>query len=71
MEFLIIGEKINSSRKAVKEAIEKGDEKFIQNLAREQAEAGAHYIDANAGLLMEKEPEKLAWLVETVPTYTT
>ncbi len=66
MEFLIIGEKINSSRKAVKEAIEKGDGDFIQKLAREQAQAGAHYIDANAGLLMEKEPETLTWLVETI-----
>lgn len=66
MEFVMVGEKINSSRKAVKEAIEKADGSFIQKLALEQAEAGAHYIDANAGLLMEKEPEKLAWLVETI-----
>lgn len=66
VEFLIVGEKINSSRKSVKEAIEKGDTAFIQKLAQEQAAAGAQYIDANAGLLMEKEPEALAWLVKTI-----
>ena len=66
MQFLIVGEKINSSRKGIKEAIEQADEKFIQTIARQQAEAGAQYLDANAGLLMEREPEKLSWLVETI-----
>lgn len=66
MKLLCIGEKINSSRKEIKEAIERSDKSLIQKIAREQAEAGAHYLDVNAGLFMEREPEKLRWVVETV-----
>jgi cobalamin-dependent methionine synthase I len=35
-------------------------------VAREQAEAGAHYIDVNAGTFLDKEVGYLCWLVETV-----
>lgn len=42
------------------------DTAFIQQEARKQAEAGAHYIDVNAGTLLEGEPEALEWLVTTV-----
>lgn len=66
MKLLIVGEKINASRREVKEAIERSDEGLIQKIAREQAEAGAHYLDANAGLFMEREPDKLSWVVETI-----
>jgi len=66
MKLLCIGEKINSSRKEIKRAIERSDKSLIQKIAREQAEAGAHYLDVNAGLFMEREPEKLRWIVETV-----
>ncbi|HOJ83875.1 MAG TPA: methyltetrahydrofolate cobalamin methyltransferase, partial [Bacillota bacterium] len=41
--MLIVGEKINTSRKAVKEAVTAKDEAFIRRLARRQHEAGAHY----------------------------
>jgi len=34
--------------------------------AREQAEAGAGFIDVNAGTFLDKEVESLCWLVETV-----
>ncbi|MBU0987361.1 MAG: methyltetrahydrofolate cobalamin methyltransferase [Proteobacteria bacterium] len=64
--MLIVGEKINTSRKKVAEAVEKADSEFIIRLAREQVDAGAHLIDVNAGTFLEKEPDFLAWLVETV-----
>jgi len=64
--LLIVGEKINTSRKKVAEAVEKADSAFIINLAREQVDAGAHFIDVNAGTFLEKELDCLAWLVETV-----
>jgi len=64
--MIIVGEKINSSRKSVKEAIEKRDMAFIINMAQDQAEAGAHYIDVNAGTFVNEEIECLCWLVETV-----
>ena len=64
--MVIVGEKINTSRKSIAEAVEKRDAEFIGTVAREQAEAGAHYIDVNAGTFLEREIECLCWLVETV-----
>ncbi|NLC68443.1 MAG: methyltetrahydrofolate cobalamin methyltransferase [Clostridiaceae bacterium] len=64
--MIIIGEKINSTLKAVRPAIENYDAAFIQDLARRQYEAGANYIDVNAGMFHEDEPERLEWLVKTV-----
>jgi 5-methyltetrahydrofolate--homocysteine methyltransferase len=64
--MLIIGEKINTSRKEIAEAVEKRDASTIQNLAQEQADAGAQYIDVNAGTFRNQEAACLCWLVETV-----
>ena len=62
----IIGEKINTSRKSIREAVEKRDVDFIVKVAKEQVEAGADYIDVNAGTFVNDETELLCWLVETV-----
>jgi len=64
--MVIVGEKINTSRKSVEEAVKKQDAAFITKVAREQAEAGANYIDVNAGTFLEQEVDCLCWLVETV-----
>lgn len=61
-----IGERINSTRKRIARAIEERDELLIQQEARIQHEAGVDYIDVNAGIFLEKEPECLSWLVRTV-----
>lgn len=68
--MIIIGELINASRKAVKTAIEEGDAATIQHLAVSQVEAGADYIDVNAGIFVDDEPKYLKWLVETVQEVT-
>ena len=64
--MFIVGELINASRNSVKEAIEMKDVSVIQGLALDQLEAGADYVDVNAGIFVGKEPEYLKWLVETV-----
>jgi len=68
--MIIIGELINASRKAIKAAIESGDADSIQKVAKDQASAGADYIDVNAGIFVGKEPEYLKWLVENVQQVT-
>ena len=68
--MFIIGELINASRKTIRVAIEAKDAAAIQKVARDQAEAGADYIDVNAGVFVGKEPECLKWLVETVQAVT-
>ena len=64
--MIIIGEKINTSRKAIRPAVESKDAAAIQDLAKKQVEAGAHYIDVNCGTFPYEEPELLEWLVNTV-----
>ena len=68
--MIIIGELINASRKAIGVAIEAGDADTIQKEAKDQTEAGADFIDVNAGIFVGKEPEYLKWLVQTVQDVT-
>jgi 5-methyltetrahydrofolate--homocysteine methyltransferase len=64
--MLVIAEKINGTRKLVNKAVMERDVAFIQNLARSQADAGADYLDINAGTLPDREPDDVVWLVNIV-----
>jgi 5-methyltetrahydrofolate--homocysteine methyltransferase len=64
--MIIIGEKINSTRKSVREAIAKKDAAFLQKLAVEQVQAGADYLDVNTGAFPDEEAELMEWLVKIV-----
>src|SRR5512143_2736477 len=62
----IIGEKINGTRKRVAQAIAERDGEFIKDLARKQTEAGAAWLDVNAGTHPNQEPDDLIWLIENI-----
>jgi len=64
--MIIVGELINTTRKQIESAVRNRDADSIRSLARAEAEAGAQYIDLNAGTLGHEEAESLVWLVETV-----
>ncbi len=64
--MIVVGELINASRKKMGEAIRRKDADAIGKIAVDQFEAGADYIDVNAGVFVEEEPEYLKWLVTTV-----
>ncbi len=64
--MLIIGEKINGTRKEVGEAVIGRDADFIRDLALSQAQAGADLLDVNAGTPPNRELADLVWLVKTV-----
>jgi len=64
--MIIVGELINATRKVVKTAIEAIDSKVIQKLASDQADAGATYIDANAGVFPGKETKYLKWVIDNI-----
>ena len=64
--MLIVAERINSSRKAINEAVLSGDADIIRHEAKIQADAGADYVDVNAGTFMGEELERLKWIVEVV-----
>jgi len=71
--MLVIGEKINASNRSVGEAISRRDKEFILSLVKSQAEAGAHYIDVNAGAGKgsgENEMDAIEWLVDVVQDAT-
>lgn len=64
--MVIIGELINTSRKRIDEAVENRDAVYIGSLAKKQADAGAAYIDINAGSRLESELTDLEWLIDVV-----
>lgn len=69
--MLIVGELINTSRKAIKLAVETKDAAFIKEMAQKQVDAGANYIDVNCGTMVYDEEEKMAWLVQTIQSQVT
>jgi 5-methyltetrahydrofolate--homocysteine methyltransferase len=64
--MIVVGELINASRKAIRQAIESRDDEALQQVAKDQDEKGADYLDVNAGVFVDDEAEILKWLVEVV-----
>jgi len=64
--MLVVGERINSSRKGIEPAIRDRDAAFITKEAKDQVDAGAHVIDVNAATLMDEEVESLKWAVQLI-----
>jgi cobalamin-dependent methionine synthase I len=64
--MIIIGEKINSSIPSARVMIEARDQQALINLAKAQQDAGAAFIDINAGMFLDKEGEVLTFLAETL-----
>jgi 5-methyltetrahydrofolate corrinoid/iron sulfur protein methyltransferase len=66
---IIIGEKINASIPKSKIIIQEHDEKKLVELAREQAAAGADFIDVNVGTGIgsrEDEIMSMEWAITTI-----
>lgn len=68
--MLIVAERINASRRAIRAALESLDDAAIQREAEAQDRAGAHYIDVNGGTFPGREAELLTWLVDIVQAVT-
>lgn len=68
--MIVIGEKINGSTLSVKNAIKEKDGKKIQQLAKEQAEAGASFVDCCASVEEAVEVETLKWMIEMIQEAT-
>lgn len=64
--MLIIGERLNTSRRQVAEAVERFDAAFITAEAQAQLHTGTHFLDVNAGTFAEKEMKYLVWMVKTL-----
>ena len=69
-EFTVIGERINMTRKRIRERVFARDADFIRREAQRQEAAGATHIDVNAGADPAREAEDMAWLTEVVAEAT-
>lgn len=64
--MLIVGERINTSRKTVNEAVANRDRAYIQADVKSQVESGAELIDVNAVSRRTSEVDDLLWLIEVI-----
>ncbi len=67
--MLIIGERINATRKRIGEAVQNGNADLIRAEAQMQVADGAHMLDVNGGI-PGREAELLSWLVNVVQEVT-
>lgn len=67
--MIVVGEKINATRSAVRDIIENRRNDQLVDLAKRQAAAGADYIDVNIGTgkgTRQDEIEAMQWAVTTL-----
>ena len=64
--MIIIGERINTSRKPMAKAVEDRDTAFIQADVKKQEEAGASFIDVNCGTRFKTELDDFLWLMDVI-----
>jgi len=69
--FEVIGERINTSRKLVQAAVTDRNVEYIVDDVKKQQEAGASYIDVNAGARIGYETEDMKWLLDTIQPIAT
>jgi len=65
--MIVVGERINATRKSIREAIRSRDRETIQREIIIQDRAGAHFIDLNAGTgsgEINQEADDLRWLID-------
>jgi len=68
--MIVVGELINSTRNKIKEAMTTRNAGYLKDLAKKQDEAGADFIDVNAGAFVDDEMEILKWALEEVMSVT-
>jgi 5-methyltetrahydrofolate--homocysteine methyltransferase len=61
--MIIVGERLNSSRRSVLDAFNRKDKKYFIDQAQRQEKAGASYIDLNTAALLDKEVQALEWTI--------
>ncbi len=64
--MIIIGERINSTRSKINEAIKARNAQFILKEARNQCAAGARFIDINCAVTMGDELQDIDWVISVI-----
>jgi 5-methyltetrahydrofolate--homocysteine methyltransferase len=61
--MIVIGERINSTRKSINIAIGNRDMEFLVQEANSQLNAGSDFLDINCATALDKEVEVLKWVI--------
>ena len=69
--MLIIGERINSTRTHIQEAIKSRSASFIVKEAKKQIEAGASFIDVNCAMTPGDEVQDIGWVISVIQSEIT
>ncbi|MDP3792020.1 MAG: dihydropteroate synthase [Candidatus Omnitrophota bacterium] len=64
--MLIIGERINSTRAHIQEAMKNKDAAFILKEAKKQIEAGAKFLDINCAMSLGDEIQDIDWMISVI-----
>jgi 5-methyltetrahydrofolate--homocysteine methyltransferase len=64
--MIVVGERINSTRAPIQQALEARDEAFLLGEAERQWAAGAGYIDVNTATMLDAEVECMTWMVTRI-----
>lgn len=64
--MLLIGERINSTRRRIGEAIKARNAEFILNEANTQIKAGAQYVDINCAVTATDELQDMDWVISVI-----
>lgn len=64
--MLIVGDRINTSRKSIVAAVRDRDAATVQEIARRQVEAGAEWLNINMYSFIQDEAECMEWTVRMV-----
>jgi cobalamin-dependent methionine synthase I len=64
--MLIIGDRIDATRKHVAQAVLTENRAFIQSEVKAQVVSGADYINLNAAIFGHDEGKRLIWMIEAV-----
>lgn len=64
--MLIIGERINSTRSNIQDAIKRRDADHILKEAKNQLASGAEYIDLNCAVTAGDELQDMDWVISVI-----
>ena len=64
--MIIIGERINSTRAHIQEAMKERNAPFILKEAKKQIDAGANYLDINCAMSLGDEVQDIDWMISVI-----
>ena len=61
--MLVVAERLNCTRRRIREAVVEKRADFVREEVRRQVEAGADYVDVNSATGVDSEIEDMKWMI--------